>query len=117
MNWPAAGMGHIVVIDDSDAQPALTRCSQPLWLELKNDLPPEVEYEPCGTIWIAVDQEAMIAAISPQPCLPSRTIFSEAHACVQILLGLGNENLLGEEKLWNTNRRSWVGGGNHARSE
>ena len=31
----AAGMGHIVVMDDSDAQFALTRYSQQLWQELR----------------------------------------------------------------------------------
>ena len=30
----AAGMGHIVVMDDSEAQFALTRCSQQLWQAL-----------------------------------------------------------------------------------
>jgi glycine/D-amino acid oxidase-like deaminating enzyme len=30
----AAGMGHIVVMDDSDAQFALTRYSQELWKEV-----------------------------------------------------------------------------------
>jgi len=40
-----AAWDNIVVMDDSDAQLALTRYSQQLWLELKNDLPPDVEYE------------------------------------------------------------------------
>ena len=35
----AAGMGHIVVMDDSDAQFALTRYSQQLWQELRPQLP------------------------------------------------------------------------------
>jgi len=55
----AAGMGHIVVMDDSEAQFALTRYSQRLWKELRPDLPPEVEYEQCGTIWVAADEEEM----------------------------------------------------------
>lgn len=55
----AAGMGHIVVMDDSDAQFALTRYSQQLWQELRPDLPVEVEYEQCGTIWVAADDEEM----------------------------------------------------------
>jgi glycine/D-amino acid oxidase-like deaminating enzyme len=55
----AAGMGHIVVMDDSDAQFALTRYSQKLWQELRPELPAEVEYEQCGTIWVAADQEEM----------------------------------------------------------
>lgn len=55
----AAGMGHIVVMDDSDAQFALTRYSQTLWQELRPELPQTVEYEPCGTIWVAADAEEM----------------------------------------------------------
>lgn len=55
----AAGMGHIVVMDDSDAQFALTRYSQQLWLELRNELPADVEYEQTGTIWVAADDEEM----------------------------------------------------------
>ncbi len=56
----AAGMGHIVVMDDSDAQFALTRYSQQLWQELRPSLPDDVEYDQCGTIWVAADEEEMI---------------------------------------------------------
>ena len=56
----AAGMGHIVVMDDSEAQFALTRYSQQLWQELRPELPDDVEYEQCGTIWVAADQEEML---------------------------------------------------------
>jgi D-hydroxyproline dehydrogenase subunit beta len=56
----AAGMGHIVVMDDSEAQFALTRYSQQLWQELRPDLPDDIEYEQCGTIWVAADEEEMI---------------------------------------------------------
>jgi len=55
----AAGMGHIVAMDDSDAQFALTRYSQQLWQKLRPDLPADVEYEQCGTIWVAADEEEM----------------------------------------------------------
>ena len=55
----AAGMGHIVVMDDSDAQFALTRYSQRLWQSLRAELPNDVEYEECGTIWVAADEEEM----------------------------------------------------------
>ena len=56
----AAGMGHIVVMDDSDAQFALTRYSQQLWQQLRPELPDDVEYEQCGTIWVAADEEEML---------------------------------------------------------
>jgi glycine/D-amino acid oxidase-like deaminating enzyme len=56
----AAGMGHIVVMDDSEAQFALTRASQHLWRKL--DLPAECEYVETGTLWVAADREEMEAA-------------------------------------------------------
>lgn len=55
----AAGMGHIVVMDDSEAQFALTRYSQRLWQALRPELPDDVEYEQCGTIWVATNEEEM----------------------------------------------------------
>ncbi len=54
-----ASMGHIVVMDDSEAQFALTRYSQILWEELFPELPPDVEHDRCGTIWVAADDEEM----------------------------------------------------------
>ncbi|MFL5243950.1 MAG: NAD(P)/FAD-dependent oxidoreductase [Gemmataceae bacterium] len=51
----AAGMGHLVVMDDSEAQFALSRYSQLLWDQLAPSLPPEVEFSRFGTIWVAAD--------------------------------------------------------------
>jgi len=55
----AAGMGHLTVMDDSEAQFALTRYSQQLWDQMSDALPREVEHDACGTIWVAVDDEEM----------------------------------------------------------
>lgn len=55
----AAGMGHLTVMDDSEAQFALTRYSQLLWESLRAELPREVEYDACGTIWVAADDDEM----------------------------------------------------------
>jgi glycine/D-amino acid oxidase-like deaminating enzyme len=55
----AAGMGHIVVMDDSEAQFALTRYSAQLWEDLAPSLPPEVEWDACGTLWVAADADQM----------------------------------------------------------
>jgi glycine/D-amino acid oxidase-like deaminating enzyme len=52
-----AGMGHIVVMDDSEPQFALTRYSRALWLERRAGLPREAEFELRGTIWIAAGEE------------------------------------------------------------
>jgi len=57
----AAGMGHLVVMDDSPEQLALTALSTTLWRELAAELPREVEYGPCGTIWVATDDEQLEA--------------------------------------------------------
>src|ERR1043166_9913466 len=55
----AAGMGHVVVMDDSPAQIALTLYSRTLWIEMRDRLPADVEYLHCGTIWVAAEQEEM----------------------------------------------------------
>lgn len=58
----AAGMGHVVVMDDSEAQFQLTRHSQELWHKLAATLPASAEYEQRGTLWIATDQEELDGA-------------------------------------------------------
>jgi glycine/D-amino acid oxidase-like deaminating enzyme len=55
----AAGMGHVVVMDDSPAQLALTAFSRSLWQRDSGMLPKSVEYENRGTIWVAADDEEM----------------------------------------------------------
>ncbi len=55
----AAGMGHLAVMDDSPAQFALTSYSQSLWRDLVPQLPPDVEYLPCGSLWVAADEMEM----------------------------------------------------------
>ncbi len=53
----AAAMGHLVTLDDSPAQLALTAYALSVWRELLPQLPAEVEYERRGTVWIAADDE------------------------------------------------------------
>jgi glycine/D-amino acid oxidase-like deaminating enzyme len=55
----AAGMGHLVVMDDSPAQLALTSYSRSVWKELVPQLPSATEYEATGTVWVAADNEEM----------------------------------------------------------
>ena len=68
----AAGMGHIVVMDDSEAQFALTRYSQQLWQALK--LTAAAEYVQTGTLWIAADGEEMEAAERKQAWYRDRDV-------------------------------------------
>lgn len=57
----AAGMGHLVAMDDSEAQLSLTDYSNRLWRALAKELPPSSEYDACGTLWIAEDAEQLDA--------------------------------------------------------
>ncbi len=70
----AAGMGHIVVMDDSDAQFALTNYSQRLWQQLKPELPDSVEYQQPGTIWVAADDEEMAEAFRKRDYYQKRSV-------------------------------------------
>ena len=62
----AAGMGHIVVMDDSPAQLSLTSYSRALWQVESKKMPKAVEYESRGTIWVAADEEEMEEVIARQ---------------------------------------------------
>jgi glycine/D-amino acid oxidase-like deaminating enzyme len=79
----AAGMGHIVVMDDSEAQFALTRYSRDLWHELAPSLPPRVEWEPRGTLWVAATEEEMEAVHRKHDfcaARDTRTMILDGHA-------------------------------------
>ena len=58
----AAGMGHIVVMNDSPAEFALSRYSRDLWLELAPQLRTRDAFARCGTLWVAADAEELDAA-------------------------------------------------------
>ena len=62
----AAGMGHIVVMDDSPAQFALTALSRALLDLLAPDLPASVERDACGTLWVAEDDAQLATAREKQ---------------------------------------------------
>ena len=57
----AAGMGHIVVMDDSEAQFALTDFSRDLWLGLAPLMSAAAEFERRGTLWVAADEVELAA--------------------------------------------------------
>ena len=74
----AAGMGHLVVMDDSPEQLALTALSLELWREVAPALPASVEYDACGTIWVAEDAEQMDAVLAKQRVYSAHGIASES---------------------------------------
>ncbi len=79
----AAGMGHIVVMDDSEAQFALTRYSRNLWQDLRPQLPDDVEFDACGTLWVAADEEEMAEVRRKEK------FYSERGVRVEVLDGKG----------------------------
>ena len=58
----AAGMGHVVVMDDSPAQLAITTRSRELWHTLAEELPAEAEWRRTGTLWVAADDDELAEA-------------------------------------------------------
>jgi glycine/D-amino acid oxidase-like deaminating enzyme len=55
-------MGHIAVMDDTDAQFRLTAWSRQLWRDIAPNLPVEAEFRECGTMWVAASEEEMAEA-------------------------------------------------------
>jgi glycine/D-amino acid oxidase-like deaminating enzyme len=74
----AAGMGHIVVMDDSEPQFELCRYSQVLWNELRPSAPEEAEWVSCGTLWVANDEDELREAARKRAYFESRGVQSEA---------------------------------------
>lgn len=52
-----AGMGHIAILDDNPPEFALSRHARDLWDRIIPGLPREAECSPCGTMWVATDEE------------------------------------------------------------
>lgn len=73
----AAGMGHIVVMDDSEAQFALSSWSQRLLDDLLPQLPPATEFERCGTLWVAEDEAQLESARSKLTFFRERGVRAE----------------------------------------
>ena len=73
----AAGMGHLVVMDDSEAQFRLTRYSVSLWDELAPELPREAEFERRGTLWVAANAVEMDAVHSRSEYYRQRGLAAE----------------------------------------
>jgi glycine/D-amino acid oxidase-like deaminating enzyme len=73
----AAGMGHIVVMDDSEPQFDLCRYSQVVWNELRPSAPADVEWVSCGTLWVANDEDEMAEATRKHSYFASRGVDTE----------------------------------------
>ena len=73
----AAGMGHLVVMDDSPEQLALTTYSTALWAAQAETLQASAELEWCGTVWVAEDGDQLEAVHDKQRTYASAGVASE----------------------------------------
>jgi glycine/D-amino acid oxidase-like deaminating enzyme len=73
----AAGMGHIVVMNDSPAEFALSRYSRDLWLALAPQLRTRDAFSRCGTLWVAADDEELDAARAMQAAFAAQQVSAE----------------------------------------
>lgn len=62
----SVGMGHIVVVDDSPEQLALTAYAVDLWQELAPRLDKRSEFNRCGTLWVAADDAELASLAAKQ---------------------------------------------------
>ncbi|MFD1561504.1 NAD(P)/FAD-dependent oxidoreductase [Paraburkholderia silviterrae] len=70
----AAGMGHLVVMDDSPAEFALSAWSRELWLDLAPRLGEREAFVRCGTLWVAADDDEWALAQTRQQALASQGV-------------------------------------------
>lgn len=73
----AAGMGHLVVMDDSPAEFALSAWSRQLWLDLAPRLDARAAFVRCGTLWVAADDEEYELACTRQQALVRQRVACE----------------------------------------
>lgn len=73
----AAAMGHLVVMDDSEAELLLTAYSRQLWAELSEEMPSDCEDERRGTLWVASTTEELDAAREKRERYASHGIAAE----------------------------------------
>jgi glycine/D-amino acid oxidase-like deaminating enzyme len=58
----AAGMGHLIVLDDNPAELTLSQYGVQRWRELARQMPEDCGYRQNGTLWLAANAEEMAVA-------------------------------------------------------
>lgn len=58
----AAGMGHLIVLDDNPAELAISQYSVQRWRDWARDMPDDCAYRQNGTLWLAANAEEMAVA-------------------------------------------------------
>ena len=81
----AAGMGHVVVMDDSPEQLALTRYSRSLWRAQSDAVRAASELDWCGTVWVAEDETQLEALPAKQQLYRDHGIETEVLDATSLL--------------------------------
>ena len=87
----AAGMGHLVCMDDDPAELALSAWSLARWRAITPRMPDACAWRGCGTLWLADSEEEMAVAGEKQRRLAGYQVHSELQTPQQIA---GREPLL-----------------------
>jgi len=70
----AAGMGHLVVMDDNAAELALSQASLRIWHDWAPQLDAGSAFTNCGTLWLAASDDEMRAAEDKQTRLQAQGV-------------------------------------------
>src|SRR3989344_1416798 len=73
----AAGMGHLVVMDDNPAELALSQTSLDLWHTWAPHMDAGCAFTPCGTLWLAANDAELQAAHDKRSTLQAHGIACE----------------------------------------
>ena len=80
----AAGMGHLVCMDDNPAELALSAYSLRLWREVTGRMPQACAWRGCGTLWLADKADEMAIAEQKRARLAEQGVGAELLTAEQI---------------------------------
>ncbi|MFK3762872.1 NAD(P)/FAD-dependent oxidoreductase [Serratia ureilytica] len=80
----AAGMGHLVCMDDNPAELALSAYSLRLWREVTGRMPQACAWRGCGTLWLAEQANEMAIAEQKRARLADQGVAAELLTAEQV---------------------------------
>ncbi|HIE4797540.1 TPA: NAD(P)/FAD-dependent oxidoreductase [Serratia marcescens] len=80
----AAGMGHLVCMDDNPAELALSAYSLRLWREVTGRMPQACAWRGCGTLWLAEQANEMAIAEQKRERLAEQGVAAELLTAEQV---------------------------------
>lgn len=80
----AAGMGHLVCMDDNPAELALSAYSLQLWRSLVARMPENCAWRGCGTLWLAERDDEMAIAEAKLQRMAEYGVTSEMQSAAQV---------------------------------